>query len=356
MLDINKNTGSPNFACLAAMLKAFDDGFARQAHQNIELSEKYTILNKQNIELSETNSILNTRVCQKIVVINEVENVLKSPPAAALMPQVPIHFCRISTDPDKFDGESDVTKRQQSYVNWKPQLRKTADQLFAALDSQYESVNLKLDASIKFDKLFQRKTPYPNFLATFQGLATRCGKTEEQKVEALKKKVSDEIAQQFRSLDEPPASDDFAGWVAKGSRFYENIQEYNHTLRNKGEGNRPHQNYSDRSNPPAKSGLPISEGGDKMDLDQATLFKLTDKEKNIRRENNLCFYCHEQGHSIGEREKKWLSDNKASYRDSSSQGTRGSHGTFQMPRGNFNHGSHNGLGWAQAVQGNWRGS
>ncbi|KAI0991890.1 hypothetical protein K3495_g16297 [Podosphaera aphanis] len=27
-----------------------------------------------------------------------------------------------------------------------------------------------------------------------------------------------------------------------------------------------------------------------------------------------------------------------------------------MPRGNFNHGPHNGFGWAQAVQGNWRGS
>ncbi|KAI0991307.1 hypothetical protein K3495_g16880, partial [Podosphaera aphanis] len=211
-------------------------------------------------------------------------------------------------------------------------------------------------ASIKFDKLYQRKTPFPNFLATFQSLATRCGKTEEQKVEALKKKVSDEIAQQFRSLDNPPASDDFAGWVAKGSRFYENIQEYDHNLRNKGEGNRPYQNHWDKATPQGKSGLPVSRGGDEMDLDQAILFKLTDKEKNICRENNLCFYCREQGHSIGDCEKKWLSDNKASYRDSGSQGNRGSRGAFQMPRGNFNHGPHNGFGWAQAVQGNWRGS
>ncbi|KAI1006099.1 hypothetical protein K3495_g2121 [Podosphaera aphanis] len=236
--------------------------------------------------MSESNTNLNTRVRQNIVDINELKDVLSSPPATAPMLQAPLHSRRISTDPDKFDErESDLMKRQQSYVNWKTQLRvcfgqnssvfiheritllyifgllggdayennrlyfeqflahpngsimwkwKTAEQLFAALDSQYETVNLQLDASIKFDKLYQRKTPFPNFLATFQSLATRCGKTEEQKVEALKKKVSDEIAQQFRSLDEPPASDDVTGWVAKGSRFYKNIQEYDHNLRNKG--------------------------------------------------------------------------------------------------------------------------
>ncbi|KAI0991098.1 hypothetical protein K3495_g17089, partial [Podosphaera aphanis] len=83
MQDINKNTGSPSFVCLAAMLKAFDDGFTRQAHQNIELSERITILNQQNIELSETNTNLNSRVRQKIVVINELKDVLKSNPAAA---------------------------------------------------------------------------------------------------------------------------------------------------------------------------------------------------------------------------------------------------------------------------------
>lgn len=337
------------------MLKAFDDGFNRQAQQNAELSE--------------ANENLNVRIRQKIVVINELKDVLKSSPATAPTPPAPIHSRRISSDPVKFNGEeSDMTKRQQSYVNWKTQLRvffvqdssvfnierikllhifgllggdayennrlyfeqfianpedsstwklKTADQLFMSLDSQYETVNLKLDASIKYDKLYQRKTPFPNFIATFQSLATRCGKTEEQKVEALKRKVADEIAQQFRSLDRPPASDYFSGWVAKGSRFYENIQEYEHNLKTKGEGNRPYQNQFDKNSSSGKSTFTVSQGGDEMDLDQVTLFKLTEKEKNICREHNLCFYCREQGHSIGECDRKWVSENKVSYRDSS---------------------------------------
>ncbi|KAI1000865.1 hypothetical protein K3495_g7333 [Podosphaera aphanis] len=110
MQVINKNTGSLRSVCLAAMLKAFDDAFTRQAHQNIKLSER--------------NIILNTRVRQKIVLINVLKDVLKSTPASAPMLQDPIHSHRISTDSDKFDrGESDVAKRQQSYVYRKTQLR-----------------------------------------------------------------------------------------------------------------------------------------------------------------------------------------------------------------------------------------
>ncbi|RKF80263.1 hypothetical protein GcM3_047024 [Golovinomyces cichoracearum] len=62
--DINQNTHSPSFICLAAMLKAFDDGFNRQAQQNAELSE--------------TNENLNIRIRPKNVVINELIDVLKA--------------------------------------------------------------------------------------------------------------------------------------------------------------------------------------------------------------------------------------------------------------------------------------
>ncbi|RKF75390.1 hypothetical protein GcM1_234074 [Golovinomyces cichoracearum] len=219
-----------------------------------------------------------------------------------------------------------------------------------SLDSQYETVNLKLDASIKFDKIYQRKTPLPNFIATFQSLATRCGKTEEQKVEALKRKFADDIAQQF-------PSDDFSGWVAKGSRFYENIQEYEHNLKTKGEGNRSYQNQFDKTSSSGKSTFTVSQGGDEMGLDQVTIFKLTEKEKNNCREHNLYFYCREQGHSIRECDRKWASDNKVSYRDyTGSHGTRGNRGGFQTPRPNLNHGHNDRFTWAQEAQGNWRGT
>ncbi|KAI0991060.1 hypothetical protein K3495_g17127, partial [Podosphaera aphanis] len=121
---------------------------------------------------------------------------------------------RLSKDPEKFNGEEkDMPKRQQQYTTWKSLIRncfaqdyeifnserkrilhicglltgaaysnnriffdsiidspkdntkwhwKSASDLLASLDKQYETVNLKLDASIKFDELFQRKTPFPN--------------------------------------------------------------------------------------------------------------------------------------------------------------------------------------------------
>ncbi|RKF78275.1 hypothetical protein GcC1_057033 [Golovinomyces cichoracearum] len=88
--DINENTHSPSFICLSVMLKAFEDGFNRQAQQNFELSEEY--------------KNLNIKIHQKIVVINELKDVLKSSPAAEPTPPAPIHSRRISSDPVKFNG------------------------------------------------------------------------------------------------------------------------------------------------------------------------------------------------------------------------------------------------------------
>ncbi|RKF84235.1 hypothetical protein GcM1_135008 [Golovinomyces cichoracearum] len=191
-----------------------------------------------------------------------------------------------------------------------------------SLDSQYKIVNLKLDASIKFDKLYQRKTPFPNFIVTFQSLATRCGKTEEQKVKALKRKVADEIAQQFRGLDRPPASDDFS--------------EYEHNLKTKGK---------EIAHIRINSTKPPHQGGDEMDLDQVTLFNLTEKEKtivaNIIYAFTAVYKVIASGNVIG---------------NGGSHGTRSSRGGFQTPRLNLNHRHNDRFTWAQGAQENWRGS
>jgi hypothetical protein len=56
----------------------------------------------------------------------------------------------------------------------------TSTALFGILDRQYETLDLKLDAGIEFDQLFQCKTPFPNFIAKSETLAyLQCGKTEE---------------------------------------------------------------------------------------------------------------------------------------------------------------------------------
>ena len=70
----------------------------------------------------------------------------------------------------------------------------TANTFLAALDKQYLTLDLSHQASIAFDKLHQGLHPYQNFIADFNTLAKKCKKSNEQKVEALKKKVNNTLA------------------------------------------------------------------------------------------------------------------------------------------------------------------
>jgi hypothetical protein len=91
----------------------------------------------------------------------------------------------------------------------------TVKALFSVLDVQYETMDLKLDAGISFDQLFQQKTPFPNFIAKFDILAFQCKKTDEQKVDTLKKKVSQELAEKLATLENPSDDNDYTNWVKK---------------------------------------------------------------------------------------------------------------------------------------------
>src|SRR5580692_472810 len=187
---------------------------------------------------------------------------------------------RISRDPEPFSGnDKNIANRQETYGTWKSQVRlnfaqdsnvfntekrrilhicgllsgqayqnnwdlldavtqhpddpsswewTTAEAALTALDRQYETLDLSLSASIAFDKCYQKSRPFQNFLAEFTGLAKKCKKTEEQKVEALKKKVSESIAKALSTLDAPPPRNDFTAWAAKCQTFYDNQQEYEH--------------------------------------------------------------------------------------------------------------------------------
>jgi len=289
---------------------------------------------------------------------------------------------RLSKDPTPFDGEEkEIKKRQQTYVNWKSQLQlcfaqdstqfnsekvkilhavglirgeaydnnraifnymtshpddvsswtcSTSTALFATLDRQYETLDLKLDAGIDFDQLFQRKTPFPNFIAKFETLAYQCGKTEEQKVEALKKKISQELAEKLATLDNPPAANDYRSWVRKCRIFHDNIRIFEHNQLGKTGPNRPHT--YDR---PPRASAQISPAGDPMELDRTSLSRMSSENREYCRAHNLCFYCKEPGHGIDNCEKKADADartaghgsrgNFFSYRGRVSSGARGSY-------------------------------
>jgi len=75
---------------------------------------------------------------------------------------------------------------------------------------------------IAFDKCYQKNWPFQNFLAEFIGLAKKCKKIKEQKVEALKKKVSEPIAKALSTLDTLLPYNDLIAWVTKCQTFYDN--------------------------------------------------------------------------------------------------------------------------------------
>jgi hypothetical protein len=91
----------------------------------------------------------------------------------------------------------------------------TVKALFSILNVQYKTMDLKLNTGISFDQLFQQKTPFSNFIAKFNTLAFQCKKTNKQKVNILKKKVSQELAEKLATLENPPDDNNYANWVKK---------------------------------------------------------------------------------------------------------------------------------------------
>jgi len=97
----------------------------------------------------------------------------------------------------------------------------SAAALLEELDKQYEVVNIKQEAQRALDSCYMRKKPFPNFLAEFKTLYTQSHKTNKQKVNKFKKRVSDEISVRFVAVFDKPSESDFDGWVKIASNIWE---------------------------------------------------------------------------------------------------------------------------------------
>jgi hypothetical protein len=60
---------------------------------------------------------------------------------------------------------------------------------------------------------------YPNLIARFIILAAKCGKTAEQKVEILRQRISNKLANEVTYRPNKPAKEDFKAWF----KFYNAI-------------------------------------------------------------------------------------------------------------------------------------
>ena len=71
--------------------------------------------------------------------------------------------------------------------------------LFTELNALYATIDLSKTTSLDFDKLYMKNKTYPQFLAEFQNLSNLCNKTDAQKVDELKRRISTELRDALRS-------------------------------------------------------------------------------------------------------------------------------------------------------------
>ncbi|KAK4232660.1 hypothetical protein C8A03DRAFT_39768, partial [Achaetomium macrosporum] len=261
---------------------------------------------------------------------------------------------RLTTDPDQFSGEEkDIVKRQVNFVNWRSQVGrviqtddhiyrtefaklqyaagrltgeayrlfqprfdkltekkdeqqewpwKTVGDLFKELNGLYATMDLGKTAALDLDDLWMKGQPYPQFLAKFISLATQCGKTDAQKVDDLKRKVSRELLEQFRGHIDVPGPEEFTKWCEFFQKLWDRQQEVAHYDKLRPS---PKNNQSNHVHPRQEAASAQQTGGDPMQLD-AVRRSFVSKEQC--RANGLCFYCKKQGHGIGECEEKRRAD------------------------------------------------
>jgi hypothetical protein len=326
-----------------ALCNGLEADFARQAHE-ISAVEADAFSNHDRIRELETENANNARAIRKLILSGEAAG-------NAVSRQ------RLTQDPPKFKGEErDITRRQQEYVNFRDHVNrcltvdssvfnsefrkiqylaglldgntldlnrenfrlitehpehpelwvwKTTKDVWAALDSQYETLDLSQDASIRYDNLRMTNKPFQNFVAEFNMLAAKCGKTSEQMVADMKLKISDELnnATQFRH--DKPGKGDVMRWQKLYQDLYNDIQERHHIDKmraNRGpqrsDQRQPSARQENRAPPQAQAMPP----GDPMVLDAARSRMRPSREQCFR--EGLCFYCKKPGHNIdGCREK-----------------------------------------------------
>jgi hypothetical protein len=71
---------------------------------------------------------------------------------------------------------------------------------------------------------------FPTFIAKFQILAAKCGKTPEQKIDAFRSSVFNELKTAMMFIPAMPGKSDFDSWVLLFHNVYDNIKEAQHYI------------------------------------------------------------------------------------------------------------------------------
>lgn len=274
--------------------------------------------------LQQSNQALNT-------LVTSLQATVSQPTASAPKAQPK----RKSKDPEAFDGKGSPIERQEKFEVWETKIRnvfqRDADYFHTPLDKvlymsemlsdkAYDYVKYGLDmlhqndaskyifsdqesmldymrkhyktidttqvAKNRLDTLSQGERNYWSWKAELDELMTKAHKTEEQKVDLLKKNISSKMKTLVLNLPSRIGAADYNGWSEQMDVFARNLQDHTHQakLNNpKPSGHPPHQ--SDHS---AAAPSPV---GEPMDLD-----RISDHERKRRIDNKLCLACGQPGH------------------------------------------------------------
>jgi Ty3 transposon capsid-like protein len=167
----------------------------------------------------------------------------------------------------------------------------TLDQFITLLERTYDDASRKHSAATKLEGLKQRNREFTSFFSEFLGLIGELEWNEAAKVDALRRKVSDEVKQQLIGHELPDSLGDFATLC---QRIDEDIR-FAQTARSRKTFARFNQPPT-RTLAPARAPAP-SPMHDPMDIDAARPYApVGSGERRNRVTKGECFGCGKKGH------------------------------------------------------------
>ncbi len=174
-----------------------------------------------------------------------------------------------------------------------------AQELLAKLSKLYIIIDSQAEAQRELEALYQKDSPFNDFVTKLVRLADRAGYGDIQKIILLRQKISNNLQDLLVTVTpagRPKAGSDseFNDWVELLQGLSSNLDYRRHQAKLQG------GQYNGRTTftipmPPTNTATTTA-NPDAMIIDAMRTTRLTDEERARRRANNLCMYCGGSGH------------------------------------------------------------
>ena len=185
------------------------------------------------------------------------------------------------------DGLATVTANPSDPTLWE---WATATETLAFLRKQYKILDSTQAAKNTLDHFPQGEKNYWNWKADLDAHMRKAKKTPEQKVDLLRKFVSDEMADLVTCMPTESSDPDYTVWSAQMDIFAKNLANRSHNTKIKKKSSTSHLLRQPSTSQAAPTVLAPTMG-EPMDLD-----RITDSERQHRMANHLCLACGQPGH------------------------------------------------------------